>query len=144
MNNDLIVFLNKIPFFKAFTDAEKKRLLEMPHFFSKYAAGEHLIRENRKEDYALFVMLKGSARVTKNANPDVVLDQMVPGCVFGEISFLIQKPRTTNVIANEEVFCFIVKNNDVDELPLHLQIKIKDCLIELLVKRLDRVNNLAL
>ena len=90
---------------------------------------------------ALFVMLKGSASVTKNISPKKFLDTMVAGNVFGEISFLIQIPRTSNVVALEDSVCFVLKGNKLDKLPLPLQVKFRDCLIDILVKRLIHLDN---
>lgn len=114
----------------------------MPHFFSNFRSGEFLIRENENDDNALFVILQGSASVTKNSNPKQLLDTMVAGNVFGEISFLIQIPRTSNVIALEDSICFILKSNKLDKLPLQLQLKFRDCLIDILVKRLIHLDHL--
>jgi len=93
MYGNLPLLLKKTQFFEKFTDEEKKVLMGMPHFFSNFRAGEFLIRENEKDDNALFVMLQGSASVTKNSSPQQFLDTMVAGNVFGEISFLIQIPH---------------------------------------------------
>lgn len=142
MYGDLPLLLRKTQFFGRFTDEEKKVLLGMPHFFSKFRTGEFLIRENEKGDNALFVMLQGSASVTKNSSPKQFLDTMVAGNVFGEISFLIQIPRTSNVIALEDSFCFVLKDNNLEKLPLPLQIKFRDCLIDILVKRLIHLDHL--
>lgn len=141
MYGNLPSLLDKTQFFEKFADEEKKVLLGMPHFFSNYRSGEFLIRENEKDDNALFVMLKGSASVTKNSNPQKFLDTMVAGNVFGEISFLIQIPRTSNVIALEDSFCFVLKSNKLDKLPLPLQVKFRDCLINILVKRLIHLDH---
>lgn len=142
MYGNLSLLLTNTQFFEKFTDEEKKVLLGMPHFFSTFRTGEFLIRENEKDDNALFVMLKGSASVTKTSNPQKLLDTIVAGNVFGEISFLIQIPRTSNVIALEDSFCFVLKDNKLDKLPLPLQIKFRDCLIDILVKRLIHLDNL--
>ena len=142
MYGDLPLLLKKTQFFEKFTDEEKKVLLGMPHFFSRFRTGEFLIRENEKDDNALFVMLQGSASVSKNSNPKQFLDTMVAGNVFGEISFLIQIPRTSNVVALEDSFCFVLKGNKLDKLPLPLQIKFRDCLIAILVKRLIHLDHL--
>ena len=142
MYDNLPTLLKKTQFFEKFTDEEKKVLLGMPHFFSNFRAGEFLIRENEKDDNALFVMLKGSASVTKNISPKKFLDTMVAGNVFGEISFLIQIPRTSNVVALEDSVCFVLKGNKLDKLPLPLQIKFRDCLIDILVKRLIHLDHL--
>ena len=142
MFGNLASLLKKTAFFERFSEEEKKALLGMPHFFSNFRTGESLIRENEKDDNALFVMLQGSAAVTKGASPNQVLDTIAAGNVFGEISFLIQVPRTTNVTALEDSICFVLKGNSLNKLPPPLQIKFRDCLIDVLVKRLLHLNNL--
>jgi CRP-like cAMP-binding protein len=142
MYANLPSLLRQTQFFERFSDEEKKALLGMPHFFSNFRAGEFLIRENENDDNALFVILQGSASVTKNSNPKQLLDTMVAGNVFGEISFLIQIPRTSNVIALEDSICFVLKSNKLDKLPLQLQLKFRDCLIDILVKRLIHLDHL--
>lgn len=144
MNKNLFVILNKIAFFSKFTDVEKRLLLSMTYFLSKFQDGNYIIRENDKNQNSLFVLLSGSARVTKNDNPEKVLNMIQPGDVFGEISFLMGTQRTSNVIASGETVCFVLKNEYMEDLPMHLQIKIKDCLIEILVNRLARLDKLHL
>jgi CRP-like cAMP-binding protein len=142
MFGNLSSLLKQTQFFERFDDEEKKALLAMPHFFSNYRTGEFLIRENEKDDNALFVMLQGSASVSRSSSPGQVLDRIEAGNVFGEIAFLIQIPRTSNVIALEDSICFVLKGNNLNRLPLPLQIKFRDCLIDILVKRLVHLNNL--
>ncbi len=141
MYANLPSLLEKAPFFERFSGEERKALLGMPHFFSNFRTGEFLIRESEKDDNALFVILQGSASVTKNSNPKQLIDTMSAGNVFGEISFLIQIPRTSNVIALEDSICFVLKGNKLDKLPLQLQVKFRDCLIEILVKRLIHLDH---
>ncbi|MBF0420650.1 MAG: cyclic nucleotide-binding domain-containing protein [Magnetococcales bacterium] len=140
MNKNLFSILNKIAFFSKFTDTEKRLLLSMTYFLARFRDGDTIIRENDKDQNSLFVMLRGSARVTKNDNPEKILNTIKPGDVFGEISFLLKTQRTSNVIATDETVCFVLKNQYMEELPMHLQIKIKDCLIEILVNRLVRLD----
>jgi CRP-like cAMP-binding protein len=80
--------------------------------------------------------------VSRSSSPGQVLDRIEAGNVFGEIAFLIQIPRTSNVIALEDSICFVLKGNNLNRLPLPLQIKFRDCLIDILVKRLVHLNNL--
>ncbi|MBF0164993.1 MAG: cyclic nucleotide-binding domain-containing protein [Magnetococcales bacterium] len=135
--------LDNIPFFWSFTDEEKDRLLGLDCYFETYEAGEYLIREDA-EDNSLFIILKGTAIVTKKSHPDRVITYLEPGTVFGEISFLTQRPRTTNVIANEKMICFTITSETMHDLDSQMQHKIKDQLIEILVQRLDQMNQTLL
>ena len=48
---------------------------------------------------AVFILLKGEAIVTRNDLPKVTINTLTMGALFGEVSFLTQTPRTTNIFA---------------------------------------------
>ncbi|MBF0155178.1 MAG: cyclic nucleotide-binding domain-containing protein [Magnetococcales bacterium] len=134
---DIWPLLDKLPFFSTFTDAEKTKLLKMDCYFATFAPGEYLMREGVVDNNALFVLLKGRAQVTKNSNPKTVIATLERGMVVGEISFLTNQARTSNVMATEPMLCFTINNQTMEELTFQLQHKIKDRLILLLVNRLQ-------
>ncbi|MBF0178487.1 MAG: cyclic nucleotide-binding domain-containing protein [Magnetococcales bacterium] len=135
--------LDSIPFFWNFSDEEKDHLLSLDNYFESFKPGEFLIHEDA-EDNALYIILKGRAEVTKNSKPKRVIATLEPGTVVGEISFLTNRPRTTNVIASEKMICFTINGQTMTELSSHMQHKIKDQLIEILVQRLDNMNQTLL
>ncbi|MBF0294560.1 MAG: cyclic nucleotide-binding domain-containing protein [Magnetococcales bacterium] len=135
--------LDSIPFFWNFSDEEKDHLLSLDNYFESFKPGEFLIHEGA-EDNALYIILKGRADVTKNSMPKKVIATLEPGTVVGEISFLTNRPRTTNVIAAEKMICFTINGQTMAELNTHMQHKIKDQLIEILVQRLDNMNQTLL
>jgi CRP-like cAMP-binding protein len=72
---------------------------------------------------------------------EVSLAQLVPGSMFGEITMKAQRPRSSSIEADEDVSVFKVDNQLMDDLPPELIIKIKDQIINLVITRLDEVNN---
>ncbi|MBF0339733.1 MAG: cyclic nucleotide-binding domain-containing protein [Magnetococcales bacterium] len=135
--------LDNIPFFWSFTEEEKTQLVNLDCYFESFQIGDYLIQEDA-EDNALFIILKGTAKVTKKSHPDKVITTLEPGTVFGEISFLTQRPRSTNVIACEKMICFTINGQTMTQLDSQMQHKIKDQLIEILVQRLDQMNQTLL
>ncbi|MGN7613221.1 cyclic nucleotide-binding domain-containing protein [Magnetococcales bacterium HHB-1] len=138
----ILKLIEKIPFFWEFTQEEKASLVaQQDTFFANFKKGDYLIREESSES-ALYILIRGSVNVTKNQLPEVVIATLKPGAVFGEISFLTKQPRTTNVIANEDITVFTISGHkEMRTLDLSLQNKIKDQLINILVKRLDAMNS---
>ena len=63
-----------------------------------------------------------------------------PGAIFGEMSFLSNKPRSSDVIANEDVLVIKMDNDFFKKINHELKDKVKNYLIELLVERLNNVN----
>ncbi|MBF0127514.1 MAG: cyclic nucleotide-binding domain-containing protein [Magnetococcales bacterium] len=143
MMDKTTTLLDKIEFFSNFTEVEKKRILCAEHHFVRFHPGEYLIREN-EIDNVLFIILKGTAHVVRESRPGHVLAILTPGMAVGEISFLTHRRRISNVIADDEMVCFSINGLTMDDLSLHLQNKIKDQLIEILVGRLDQTNQTLL
>ncbi|MBF0294559.1 MAG: cyclic nucleotide-binding domain-containing protein [Magnetococcales bacterium] len=137
---ELKPLLDKIPFFAQFTDGEKERILRMNCYFAKYKAGDFIIREGSLDNNSMYIILKGGAHVTQNPFPDTPIATLEAGTVVGEISFLTLQPRISNVVAREPTVCFTINGATMEDLPSPLQHKIKDRLIEILVKRLETMN----
>lgn len=135
--------LDSVPFFWIFTDEEKEQLLALDNYFESFKAGEYLIHEGA-QDNALYIILKGTARVTKTSNTKKVIATLETGTVVGEVSFLTSRPRTTSVIANEKMICFTINALTMNDFDSKMQHKIKDQLIEILVQRLDNMNQMLM
>ncbi|NGZ06297.1 MAG: cyclic nucleotide-binding domain-containing protein [Magnetococcales bacterium] len=133
--------MKDIPFFWDFTEEERHALVSRNSFFSNHQDGEHIVTEGDEDD-ALFVLLKGEAKVVRTSQPERILAMLAPGAVIGEISFLTKRKRTTNVIAFGEATVFRIDAYSMnrERLDPGLQTKIKNQLIELLVSRLEECN----
>ncbi|MEO5331789.1 MAG: cyclic nucleotide-binding domain-containing protein [Magnetococcus sp. YQC-5] len=131
--------LESVPFFWTFTDEEKELLLSLDNYFESFKQGELIIQEGA-QDTALYIILKGNAYVTKSSHPKKIIATLTPGTVVGEISFLTQRARSTNVIAADKMICFTINGETMADLSSQMQHKFKDQLIEILVQRLDTMN----
>ncbi|MBF0262906.1 MAG: cyclic nucleotide-binding domain-containing protein [Magnetococcales bacterium] len=133
--------MKQIEFFWDFTEEERKALIAADSFFNTYQDGEFLVTEGDEDD-SLFVILKGEAKVVRRDYPDRILATLEAGAVVGEVSFLTRRKRTTNVIAFGETTVFRIDSYSMtrEHLDQALQTKIKNQLIEILVRRLDDAN----
>lgn len=138
-NSTIFTFLDGISFFNIFTKKEKETLASTSNIFIKYISGDFLIRENDHEE-AVYILLKGNVVITKNELPDVVLSQLSAGAVFGEISLMDKRPRSTNVSSVSEVVVMKLDKITIGKLPLVMQNKLHQRFINILVKRLDEMN----
>ncbi|MBF0380873.1 MAG: cyclic nucleotide-binding domain-containing protein [Magnetococcales bacterium] len=133
-NDQLIKMLDDVPFFKKFTPYEKKRIAGHSSSFQKYAAGKTIIKD-ATHDNSFFVLIKGEVTVEKKNVPIVALSA---GEFFGEMAFLTNSKRNTDVIA--QTACMVIKvNHDLlERLSAEIREKIKDQIIEKLVERLNK------
>ncbi|MFQ5450627.1 MAG: Crp/Fnr family transcriptional regulator [Nitrospinaceae bacterium] len=135
----LELFAN-IPFFDEFNLEEKRFLASLDCNLITCKDGETIIGEGEL-DLSLFILLQGSVRVTREKSPGAVLSKLQPGAVFGEISLIRKKPRTTSALAEGNTVVLKMDGEMIERLNPLLLNKIKNQLIELLVKRLDEMND---
>ena len=69
------------------------------------------------------------------------LTQLMPGAIFGEVTLRSQRARNSNVLADVDCVIFKIDNQLVGQLDLNILVKVKNQIIELLISRLDEVNN---
>ena len=135
----MIEIINRLDFFNNFSIQERQRIIAFHAHFFVYKKDEYLIREGG-EDASIFILLSGTVNITKG-DIKLPLARLDAGEFFGEMSFLTNAPRITNVIANEESIVIKVDKGMMDNLNVHIREKIKDKNIEKLVARLDRMND---
>ncbi len=138
--DEVMTLLYKIPFFNEFSNEEKLQIAAMESFVKRYENRNYIIAQG-DQDNSLYVLLKGIVYITKNGNPYVKISKLKPGSIFGEISFLSDNPRTTNVVAEDNVVALEINPGNIKELGQDLELKIQRQLVKVLVKRLDRLNN---
>ena len=90
--------INNIPFFGSFSPAEKQEFAALSNQVIEYSDKTAIVKEDQT-DMAAFLLLKGEAIVTRNDLPKVTINSLTMGALFGEVSFLTQTPRTTNIFA---------------------------------------------
>ncbi len=141
MNNDnLLKLMDNVPFFKEMDSAEREGLLAHKKHWMQFKPQEKILKED-EVDYGFFVLLEGQVSVMRSKPAEVSLAQLVAGSIFGEITMKAKRPRTSSIEADEEVSVFKVDNQLMDVLSPELIIKIKDQIIDLVITRLDEVNN---
>jgi HD-GYP domain-containing protein (c-di-GMP phosphodiesterase class II) len=79
-----------------------------------FARGETVFREGDPGD-SLFVVRSGLLHVVRpSVDPDVVLDRLLAGQVFGELAALSEGPRTASVIAIRESSAVEITKSSLD------------------------------
>lgn len=138
---------DNIDFFKEFTREEKSEMATLYCNVLMYRAGNYIIKQG-EIDQSLFVLLSGSARVTKRMSSDTdgstetLLAKLKSGDLFGEISLMTSRPRATNVVAEGDVIALKFEGKMLDKRNPAIANKVRIRLIEILVKRLEDANKL--
>ena len=136
----LVKLMDEIPFFKEMEAAERESLLSLKSHWVQFKPQETILKED-EVDYGFFVVLEGEVSVMRSKPAEVSLAQLVPGSIFGEITMKAKRPRTSSIVADNDVSLFKVDSQLIDQLPSELTIKIKDQIIQLVISRLDEVNH---
>ena len=130
--------IQNIELFKHFTDTEKKYFANLEHSILGFSDGDFIIKEG-DQNISLYVLIKGTVKITKSGN-EQALATLEPGAIFGEMSFLSKKPRYSNVVADGTVIVIKMDGEFFRKVKPEIKDKIKDYLIELLINRLDAMN----
>ena len=131
--------LSKVELFNEFSRYDIPKiagLCDNIHFFDP----DEVIIEKGKIDESFFILLAGTARVSKTLNGESVFT-LEPGCIFGEISFLSRTERTSYVTANENVFALNISSKMMQALEPDIRERIKDYLIIKLVNRIQQIES---
>jgi len=134
----LYEMIAEMALFANFTDKEKKEFAALDHAVLGFNDGDLIIKEGDCHT-SLYLLLKGSLLVTKQGYAPA-LSELKPGAIFGEMSFFTKKPRHSNVIACGKVMVIRMDDNFFTEVSPTIKDKIKTYLIELLITRLDSMN----
>lgn len=128
-----------IPFFKGFSKEERRFLASLDCSLCHFAHGEFVIRRG-ETDRTLFILLEGSVSITYDRPSEITITQLRRGAIFGEVSLISKRNRTTNVVADGNISVLKMDGEMISRLNPHLVNKIKDKVIDLLVQRLDLMN----
>lgn len=132
--------MDGIPFFKEMDTSDREDLLGHETHWVQYKPQEKILKED-EVDYGFFVLLEGQVSVMRSKPTEVSLAQLVPGAIFGEVTMKAKKPRTSSIEADDDVTLLKVDNQLLDQLSPELKIKIKDQILDVVITRLDEVNN---
>ncbi len=131
--------IDKLSFFDGFTQDAKRFLSTLESQIYKYFPADVIIKEG-ETDYSFFVLLKGVVAIVKNNPRQVTITKLKAGAIFGEIAYVAKRKRTTSVIADGDVIALKIDTKNIDTLKPDIPTKLKDNLIEILVRRLETMN----
>jgi small-conductance mechanosensitive channel/CRP-like cAMP-binding protein len=106
--------LARVDLFEAFEEGECRQLAAQM-IERRYPSGSVVVEQGAPGD-SLFLLAEGALEVSVVARDgvDSVLDRMVPGDIFGEVSLLTGRPRSASVTALTDVLLYEIRKEDVD------------------------------
>jgi CRP/FNR family transcriptional regulator, cyclic AMP receptor protein len=151
--NPIEKFIERLPFFKEFSAAEREKVVQTSGVFEKYKAGKVIISEGSRTP-AVFVILTGIVVIQKEIKVDVTENHISPqkqldltikelkaGSIFGEISLISQRPRSTSAVASSnQVVVMKITEKIIEKFNFSIQRKLQNQLIHILVERLEEMN----
>ena len=137
---DFLKAMETLPFFADMNEGEREELLSFKDHWIEVPA-QHKVLKEGDVDAGFFVLIKGSVSITKTFPTETHLAYLMQGAIFGEVTLRNQRVRNSNVMADEECVVFKIDNQLVDQLSVELLVKVKNQIIELLIDRLDEMNN---
>ena len=136
---EILMLINNIPFFQSFNVAERQEFSALNNQVIEYSDKAAIVEEGQK-DMAVFIVLKGEAIVTRNDLPKVIINTLTAGALFGEVSFLTQTPRTTNILTKSSAKVLKLDSKMFEKLKPETREKLKDKFITVLVNRISEMN----
>lgn len=133
----MLLILDKIPFFRDFSPMERERIVEHAHFF--VADKDQYIIEESTLDNSFYILMTGTAVVKINAIKKPLAD-LNPGDFFGEISFVLNTPRSSGIQATATCILLQVDRRLMGKLNSDIREKFKDRIIEKLARLLIKQN----
>jgi CRP-like cAMP-binding protein len=128
-------------FFNDLNEDEKNSLASLNGYILQFEPFVKIVNEG-EVDKAFYIILEGKVSLTKNRPPEITVAQLIPGGIFGDITLRGKKPRANSISSDDDVVILKIDRHLIDqELDPVLANKIKDQVIDLLVRRLDEMNN---
>jgi len=131
--------MKRLDFFKDFNTYEITKLSEFHTNFFVYEKDERIIEEGHHSN-AFYIILSGGVIVIKE-NSKIPLARLEPGDFFGEIAFITGNPRTSNIVSDETTIAIRINRSMLDKLTSEIREKIKDQILNKLIQRIGRMND---
>lgn len=141
LRHKIIQLLNRVEFFKDFSDTDITLLVEGKGMIVLAEEGEYVIKQGTV-DPTLYIPLSGEleVRITNEAGKEVMLAKIPPGETIGETAFLTDSLRSASVIALRQTVLFRCSRQALNNLAPSAREKIKDQIILKLIERLNQKN----
>ena len=154
VEDSITKFVNTVPFFKGFSDAEKEKLIVRADCFEKYNNDDVIFKQGDIGD-TLFLVLQGKVnlfrlgtikvdegRVSLKEEADKKIITLNSGAIFGEISMLTESKRNVTArVESEQVVVMKITKKLIDSLNHPTQIKFHRQLLLALARHLDNMNS---
>lgn len=101
MNEQFAVLMTSFSLFQGFTSQGAQRLLERGEI-REYAAGDVLFREGESPTFVAFVLTGKIQVFVEREGGDLILTDVGPGTILGELAVLCGMPRAASVRAGEK------------------------------------------
>jgi CRP/FNR family transcriptional regulator len=106
--------LARMPIFANLRPADRRALGAAGELRS-YAAGAALVHEGQRSGVGLFIVMRGSVRITQQSDSDGVrpLALLAPGDMFGELALLDDEPHSATATAVSPTLAFVTPIFDI-------------------------------
>lgn len=132
--------IENMPAFREFSGKELCKFADMNHSITEFKRGETIIKEGDSFT-SIYIILKGSVKIVKRTEGHTIrLARLNPGEIFGEMSFFSDKRRHCDAIAGENVQVLKMDEEFFEKARPSIKDKLKNYFIELLIERLDTMN----
>jgi CRP-like cAMP-binding protein len=136
----------QIPAFRNLNESECHQLLEIAGERS-FAPGQRVIEQGKTSQF-LWILLDGKCEVARDSQHDgaLLLAELEPYSVFGEMSFFSPAPHSANVVARTPIKLLCISRADYDDLVrdgIMAAYKLAYNVAESLAGRLRRMDELA-
>ncbi|HOG07722.1 MAG: cyclic nucleotide-binding domain-containing protein [Syntrophales bacterium] len=126
--------LEGVAFFQGFASEELDLLLDVGKW-TQVAPHERIVQQG-EQDLHMYVLVQGQAEVIYN---EKVVATIKSGDIFGEIG-LMGRPRIAHVESSRECLLLAFDANDLNKLPLTLQVKFLRRVLDTVFARLQKSN----
>ena len=131
----LTAVLGAVPLFEGLTKKQLRKVTDLADV-GRFMAGARLVKQGDIGD-SFYVVLTGQAKVLVSGR---IVNRLLPGEHFGEISLLDGKPRTASVVAETEMTLVIITQKDFLGL-LAKDPEITLCLLEGMARTVRRLDH---
>jgi len=106
--------LEHVDLFRPFT-AEERLALADAMIEESFAKDDHIVRQG-EQGQSLYLLAEGALDVFINGldGRRIMLDRILPGAVFGEMSLLTGQPRSANVVAATDGAVYQIRKDHLD------------------------------
>ncbi len=130
----ILHLIKDIPFFDCFDDNEIGILLERGTWIKEKT--DTRIVSQGETDFRMFILVMGHVEVILH---EKVLAVLAAGDIFGEVG-LLGAPRMADVVSRTECLILTFNADELNDLPIELQLKLLRRILLVMVARLQKLN----